>query len=64
MIDVLYLIDVTNARDIHKFSSLAEGEVLCPAGSIVTVTKVEKRDTGDEGKPPAIAWYEVQLKQA
>ncbi len=64
-VSILYVIDVTDARDLKQFSAAAaEAEVLCPAGSNVTVTKVVKQPTGKPGNPAATAWYEVHLKQS
>ena len=61
---MLYIIKVGNARDLQAFSlNPDEDEVLCPAGSKVTVTKVEKQRSGSKGQPAATAWYHVYLSQ-
>jgi hypothetical protein len=64
-ISVLYLIKVGNARDVMSFSNASsEQEVLCPAGSTLTIESVEEMEAGPEGsKPMATAWYVVHLKQ-
>ena len=63
-ISMLYIIKVGNARDLQAFSlNPDEDEVLCPAGSKVTVTKVEKQRSGSKGQPAATAWYHVYLSQ-
>jgi hypothetical protein len=64
-ISVLYFINVTNARNLQGFStSDDEAEVLCPAGSKVTVTRIEKQKKGTIGRPNATAWYHVYLTQS
>jgi hypothetical protein len=64
-VSVFYIIDVGNARDVQGFSQNAnEEEVLCPAGSKVTVSKIEKLDKGPAGFPVATAWYNVYLSQS
>ena len=62
-IHVLYLIKVSNARDIQAFSRLDEAEVLCPPGAAFKVTKVVALKTGPKGNPKATAWYEVHITQ-
>ena len=63
-VSVLYFIAVGNARDLQAFStSSQEDEVLCPAGSKVTVTRIEKKVKGEPGSPPATAWYHIYLNQ-
>lgn len=63
-ISVMYFIDVTNARNVMDFSAAkAEKEVLAPAGSQFKVSRVERHDGGNPGRPDATAWYSVFLSQ-
>jgi hypothetical protein len=61
---ILYLIKISNARDIAQFSRFPEAEVLCPPGSKYSITNVDpKTSEVGTGTPAATAYYEVTIKQ-